>query len=123
MAGPRKDPEKAVEIGRRIAQARLEAGGMSQRELGELLGVSERSVAAYEAGDVVPYRFLKDLERVLGVQAGWLLHGENAISVSDRQYARILEELASLRSETEVIRALLEGKRDGRRSPASSSRS
>ena len=83
--------EKAVEIGKRIAQARNEAGGMTQRELGELIGVSRAwSIAAYELGDVIPYRYLKELQRVLGTPAAWLLHGAEATDVRDRQLDEIL---------------------------------
>lgn len=89
--------EKAREIGQRIAQARKEAGGMSQRELGELLGVSERSVAAYEAGDVIPYRLLRDIERVLGTSAAWVLHGDAANDVRDQQLDEILKLLRDIK--------------------------
>ena len=95
------DPAKAKEIGRRIIQARQEAGGMTQRELGELIGVSERSIAAYEAGDVTPYRFLRKLEEVLGRSAAWILHGDDAPVTQDKQFAeslrRIEDQLALIR--------------------------
>lgn len=80
---------------------------MTQRELGELIGVTERSIAAYEVGDVIPYRFLKELERVLGVQAAWLLHGEDATDLKDKQLEEILLALRDLR---EQVRALQDSK-------------
>lgn len=98
-----KQQEHAVEVGRRIAQARREADGtgMTQRELADLLGVSERSVAAYESGDVIPYRFMRDLEHYLGKPAAWLLHGtESRGDILEE----ILSELRALR--TEVRKAL-----------------
>lgn len=70
---------RAKAIGKRIAQARLEAGGMSQRELAELIGVTERSVSAYEAGDVVPYRFLSKIEEALQRDKAWILYGDEAM--------------------------------------------
>lgn len=73
---PRNNGLRAREIGKRIQQARKEAGGMTQRELADLLGVTERSVAAYEAGDVVPYRYLRQLESALGRPAAWFLYGD-----------------------------------------------
>jgi len=101
----KKDPKKAQEIGSRIAQARKETGGMTQRELAELIGVTERSIAAYEAGDVVPYRFLRDLERVLGVEAAWLLHGDEVMKTAEsRQLDEMLVMLRELRTEVDALR-------------------
>lgn len=77
---------------------------MTQRELGELIGVTERSVAAYESGDVIPYRFLRDLERVLGVEAAWLLHGEDAVRTTESaQLADVLVELRELRAAVDAL--------------------
>jgi transcriptional regulator with XRE-family HTH domain len=85
------------EIGKRIAQARREADGMTQRELADLLAVTERSVAAYEAGDVVPYRFMRQLEEVLQRPAAWLLYGEDAVpAVQTEQIEAIVEMMNSL---------------------------
>jgi transcriptional regulator with XRE-family HTH domain len=90
MGAPRNP--KAVEIGARISEARHE-NGMTQRELADLLKLSERSVAAYETGEVIPYRYLKDLERSLGRPAAWFLHGEDAIVGRDEQLSEILTRL------------------------------
>lgn len=75
MAKNHQDEAKAQEIGRRIEQARLEAGGMTQVELADLIGVTDRSVQAYEHGDVIPYRKLKDLAEAVGRDPAWILHG------------------------------------------------
>lgn len=100
-----KDEQKAKEIGSRIQQARREAGGMTQRELGDLLGVTERSIAAYEAGEVVPYRFLRELERILGVEAAWILHGEDVVRTQEsQQLAEALLLLRELRAEVAQLR-------------------
>lgn len=93
---------KAVEIGERITEARRE-NGMTQRELADLLGLSERSVAAYEIGEVIPYRYVKDLERALGRPAAWFLHGEDAIIGRDEQLSEIL---AAVRQNLAAINAL-----------------
>lgn len=87
---------KTREIGERIVQARREAGGMRQEELADLIGVSVRSMQAYESGEVVPYRYLKELERVLGRPMAWILHGDQAIEGSDRTLARIEQKLDRL---------------------------
>lgn len=72
---------------------------MTQRELGELLGVTERSVAAYERGEVIPFRFLRRLGEIFGKEPAWILHGEAAFEVKDEQFKQILKELAELRAE------------------------
>jgi transcriptional regulator with XRE-family HTH domain len=63
-------------IGRRIAQARREAG-LTQEELGQLIGVTTRSVQGYEAGNVIPFRHLRKLENATGKSRGWLLYGDD----------------------------------------------
>lgn len=93
---------RAREIGERIALARKEADGMTQRELADLIGVTERSVAAYEAGDVIPYRFMRQLEQLLNRPASWLLYGEHgqtsdeAIAKLQRQQDEMSKQLAEL---------------------------
>ena len=72
-----EDETYAREVGQRIIQARKELS-MSQVELAELVHVSERSMQAYEAGEVIPYRKLKDLAGVLNRPMPWILHGEAA---------------------------------------------
>lgn len=100
-------PEARRQIGERIIQARRELG-MKQVELAELLGVAERTMQAYESGEVVPYRRLKDLERVLNRPMAWFLHGEAAESQRDAQ----LDELAAeLQRNHEELKAILEGNR------------
>jgi transcriptional regulator with XRE-family HTH domain len=113
MPGRRRpNPETAREIGNRIAQARMEAGGMTQRELAELLRVSERSVLAYETGEVIPYRFMRRLEEVLAKPTGWFLVGDDAVRMQDKQFAEILEELKALRAEVRKLSLALTEQRD-----------
>ena len=105
MARKTDEMGHAVEVGRRIAQARKEVNGrgMTQRELADLLGVSERSVAAYETGEVIPYRFMKDLERVLDRPVAWFLHGAEVVD-RDEQLVEVLTQLRALRAD---VRRLL----------------
>lgn len=74
------DKTAAREIGKRIIAARkeFEPGPISQQELADLIHVSQRSMQAYEAGEVIPYRKLKDIAAVLNKPAAWILHGERA---------------------------------------------
>ena len=102
----RSDEENqyAQEIGKRVALARHEADAMTQRELADLLGVTERSVAAYESGEVIPYRYVRDLERFLNKPAGWFLHGDDV--EQDRQYDVLLEEIRQLRAALEAKKVI-----------------
>lgn len=99
----RQASEKGREIGSRIATARHEAQGMSQRELGDLVGVTERSIQAWEAGEVIPYRYLRDLERALNRPAAWFLHGEAAVIGHDESAREILHRLDRLQKAVDAI--------------------
>lgn len=88
--------DRAKEIGSRIVQGRQEAGGMTQPELGELCGVTVRSIQAWESGEVIPFRHLRKLESALGKPAAWFLHGEEAVVGVDASTRMILDRLDSL---------------------------
>ena len=76
MKGKENDEFRAKAIGGRIALARREADGMTQRVLAQRLNVTERSVASWEAGKVIPYKYMRRLEEILGRSTSWLLYGE-----------------------------------------------
>ena len=65
----------SAEVGQRIVDARKELG-LNQEELAELAGVSQRSMQAYETGEVIPYRKMREIAQVLQVSPTWILHGE-----------------------------------------------
>lgn len=98
-----RSTEKGREIGSRIAEARRESGGMSQTELGELVGVTIRSVQAWESGEVIPYRYLRQLESALGKPAAWFLHGEEAVVGRDEATRDILARLDKLQKSVDAI--------------------
>ena len=95
MTKETQSTERGREIGQRIALARREADGMTQRELADLIGVTERSVAAYEAGDVIPYRFMRQLESLLNRPASWFLYGEQA-QTADEAITKLTERIETL---------------------------
>jgi transcriptional regulator with XRE-family HTH domain len=64
-------------VGQRLVYARLKEG-MGQEELALLVGVTTRSLSAYENDSVVPYRYIRELAEILRVPMGWILHGEEA---------------------------------------------
>lgn len=101
--------KKSKEIGKRIAEARHEAGGMTQEELAALIGVSPRSVQAYELGEVIPYRQLRDLEQKLGKPVAWFLHGEEAMQARDDQLELILRKLEAVERELAALRSSMDG--------------
>ena len=72
----------AQEIGERIKQARLEAGGMTQEELADALDVSTRSLQAYEAGDTIPWKHFQALTRIFDRPLEWFLHGEGPATLA-----------------------------------------
>ena len=65
------------EVGERVRQARHEADGMTQRELADFLSVTERTIAAVERGEWIPYKHLSKIERVFERPAAWFLYGDN----------------------------------------------
>lgn len=97
--------EQAKAVGRRIVQARLENGGMQQKELAERLGVTPRSVQSYESGVVVPWRQMEDLAKILERPVSWLLHG-----IEDEPPHGVVEALLkeNLQVSKEILRLLKE---------------
>lgn len=83
-----KGEEYALEVAARIVSARKEEG-LTQVELAELIGVSNRSMQGYENAEVIPYRKMKDLARVLNRPVEWLLHGDDAVTPADERLEAI----------------------------------
>lgn len=106
------------EIGARIAQARHEAGGMTQEELAELLNVSKRSVQDYEAGATVPWKHFQVLEQAFKKPLSWFLHGESEeelprglqgeLADATDGLAAVVSRLESIAGRLEVLPALQE---------------
>jgi DNA-binding XRE family transcriptional regulator len=121
----RKDTLRAKEIGARIKQARHEAGGMTQRELAELVGVTERSIAGWEAGNVIPFRWMRLIEDAVARPAEWILYGEkiqqNTIEENQSKILAKLDEVLEQQRESlarqDEILAHLKGQNDGAHSP------
>ena len=82
----------AKAVGQRLARARKDAG-MTQKELGNLVGVTQRSVANWESGKVVPYRHLRLIEAAVGRPAASLLYDDEA----RMEAGAIVDELRDLR--------------------------
>jgi transcriptional regulator with XRE-family HTH domain len=65
---------KAVEVGQRIREVRRKLG-LTQAEFGRWLGVTNISVARYEAGRIPRFNILREIARFGGVTVGWILQG------------------------------------------------
>jgi transcriptional regulator with XRE-family HTH domain len=76
---------------------------MSQRELADLLGVTERSIQAYEQGETIPYRYGAKLESALGRPVAWFWYGEQALSSRDEQFEELKREIGALRAEVRKL--------------------
>jgi transcriptional regulator with XRE-family HTH domain len=111
----RHSPEvDAREVGRRIAQARYEAGWMTQKTLAELLCVCRRSVQAYEGGKTIPYRHLSRLGEIFERPSSWFLYGDQATEASSPGGDGDDEILKRLEAQTRVLKALAVQVRDFR---------
>jgi len=66
-------------VGKRIAQARREAGGMTQETLAGLLGISVRAVSSYETGVKIPWKYLHEIGHITNKSAAWLLRGDSEV--------------------------------------------
>jgi DNA-binding XRE family transcriptional regulator len=78
----------AKAVGGRVRQARQEAGGMTQVELAQMIGVRERSISAIERGEWIPYRHMSKLEDIFEKPHRWFLYGD-AVPGADPGMARL----------------------------------
>lgn len=95
--------QRAREIGERVAKARRESGGMTQKDLAQQLGISARTVQAYEQGEIIPYKNLRPLESLLGRPAAWFLYGDDALQATDEQHAETVALLRDLHMKVDQI--------------------
>jgi DNA-binding XRE family transcriptional regulator len=92
-----------AELGRRIAQARKEAG-LTQKQLAEAIGVTRRSIQGYEAGSCAPYRRLADIAAALDRPAAWFTQEGEGLAPELRLLIR--QEIAELVGEQRSLRAV-----------------
>jgi transcriptional regulator with XRE-family HTH domain len=103
----------ARSVGRRIAQARHEAGWMTQKTLAELLCVCKRSVQAYESGTTIPYRHLHRLAQIFERPSSWFLYGDQPRGTNSRE-DQDGEIVKHLDAQTRLLKALAVEVRDVR---------
>lgn len=86
-----------MDIGKKIREARM-AKGMTQVELGELLGVQKSAIAKYESGRVVNIKrsTLKKISDILGIRPSELIfEGElqkRPEAIAERHVEMIMDE-------------------------------
>lgn len=85
-----------MSIGEKIRSARI-AKGMTQEELGEILGVQRSAIAKYENGRVVNIKrsTLKKISNVLGIRPSELIYEEiekNPAGMAEKHLDLILDE-------------------------------
>jgi transcriptional regulator with XRE-family HTH domain len=90
---PLSEAVDASAVGRRIVEARHQAGWMTQQTLAELLCICTRSVQAYESGKRVPYRHLQRLGEIFERPASWFLHGGPVEDAASDPGDEVLERL------------------------------
>ena len=113
-----------MDIGTKIRNARI-AKGMTQEELGKLLGVQKSAIAKYENGRVVNIKrsTLKRISEVLGIRPVELISEEQqkksdiasdiaARLIKDKEFLELVEMLNSLDKEKiqsvkEMLKAFL----------------
>lgn len=97
------------EIGQRLTELREQRGGPPQEVVAQEVGVSYRSIQAWEAGETKPsWRNLTQLATYYGVSPEFILVGENGTTaaVPDTQLERIEAKLDEL---LELVRAIERG--------------
>jgi transcriptional regulator with XRE-family HTH domain len=96
------------EIGDRIKRAR-ERAGLTQEELGDLIGVSTRQVQNYEAGESKQYSRLKQIAAVVGTTPEALLHGDDAATTgaSPGQLEEVLAAVEATRGDVRRLQQLV----------------
>lgn len=105
----RQQSEWAKQVGQRIRDALNENKGeetdlaKTQRELSIKLGVTERLVSSWVAGDAMPWRHQAALSEHLGRTREWIMYGDNPPD-ADKQ-DQIISKL------DEILEVLKDGKR------------
>ena len=85
-----------MNVGEKIKAARM-AKGMTQEELGKILGVQKSAIAKYESGRVVNIKrsTLKKISDILGIRPSELIYEEiaqNPVGMAERHIEIIMDE-------------------------------
>lgn len=113
---------EAAEVGKRIAQARLELG-LTQEQLAEIASFSKRSLQDYEGGVTIPYKHLREIGRLLKRPVHWFLHGDDeaATALDPKVVERLGAAVVSLAEEAARLEAIADRLESQAKPPAASS--
>lgn len=103
MPGKRTRAGKELSpVGERIRQARRNLG-MTQKELGDAIGVTDRTVISWEKGEFRPdVTVVRKLADVLQVSIPWIWHGEED-GAAPGDYERMLHILRSIEAKVDEL--------------------
>ena len=87
-----------LEIGQKIKNARI-SKGMTQEQLGELVGVQKSAIAKYESGRVVNIKrsTLQRIAKVLGIRPSELIFDDSPVEAAEF-HSKILTDFELLKS-------------------------
>lgn len=99
-------------IGSRIRYARESLLKVSQKELADLIGVSQPSLAYIESGVTKNPRKIEKFAKVLGVPKDWLLVGGELNPSSSIKNLEEDSELTQLKHRVKLLECYILGKKD-----------
>jgi len=102
-----------VSFGKRFKEARL-AAGLTQRQLADSCGISDRTVSAWETGvaEGIIAEHLFCVADKLGVDARWLATGERTPSAVTAELSELLRGIESLPPDQQgAVKALVQSLR------------
>lgn len=106
-----KDVNNAkLEIAARIRTFRKDQK-LTQRKLGEILGINFQHVSKYERGEFIPtFENLIKFNRHLSININWLLTGEGSMYVEPEENYKITEDQANqvIRDEDQMLGEIVE---------------
>lgn len=87
-----------MDIGQKIKNARIEKG-MTQEQLGKLVGVQKSAIAKYESGRVVNIKrsTLQKIAKVLGIRPSELIFDDSPVETAE-YHSKILTDFELLKS-------------------------
>jgi len=95
------------DLGKNIKKARLQTD-LSQHELAKKLGLSSKSVSAYETGRAIPPTFvLIKMAQITKVPVSEILGAKTKEKTNARKYDKILEKLDSIEKRLEKVEKML----------------
>jgi len=91
-------------IGKRIAQARTEAGFARQADLAKAIATSATTISRYERGDITPpHRALVAIAQATGRTVAWLLGEELTTGEQEAGVTQAIDQIESLLARAQAV--------------------